>query len=390
MEKDLCVIYHECPICQGNMPKSGLFDSQKKTLLLLKVCYNIIVEAVQFSIMGYRMKKSVTIKDVAAYTGLSVGTVSMALNGSTKVAEKTKKTVEMAVKELGFRKNPFARSLSTKTSKIIGCIVPDITNQFYGEMVGHLQKELVERDYGMIVGFANEDRNQEARLISQFIDRGVDGIISVPVTDPKHDISQIRSLYEESFPLVFISAHYRDIPHYTVMADLEDGMYQLTFRFLKEGYRNIACVFGNLNLIPSSERLKGVKRAFDEAGVKFDSSCIYQANGVTYFGGYSVVSNFNEQKMPDVILAINDIVAMGIISALRTKGLKVPEEIKVAGFDDISNAAFLETPLTTVSQSIELMCKETVKLLLNRLAGKNTFTGIQKVPTELRIRESAY
>jgi len=336
------------------------------------------------------MKKSVTIKDVAAYTGLSVGTVSMALNGSEKIAEKTKKFVAMAAEELGFRKNPFARSLSTKKSRIIGCIVPDITNQYYGEMVGHLQKDLVERDYGLIVGFANEDRNQEARLISQFIDRGVDGIISVPVTDPKHDISQIRALYEDSFPIVFISAYYKEIPYYTVMADLEDGMYQITARFLEKGYRNMAFVFGDLNLIPSSERLKGVKRAYSVAGLEFDHSNIFQASGVTYLGGCSAVVNFTGHKKPDVIFTINDIMAMGIISALRAKGMRIPEDIKVAGFDDISNAAFLETPLTTVSQPIELMCRETVTLLLNRLEGKNVFSGIKKIQTTVIIRESAY
>lgn len=354
------------------------------------MCYNTIIEPVQLYLRVSMSKKPITIKDVASYTGLSVGTVSMALNDSEKIANKTKQVVTRAAKELGFKKNPFALSLSTKQSRIIGCIVPDITNQFYGEMVGFLQKELVERDYGLIVGFANEDRIQEARLITQFIDRGVDGIISVPVTDPKHDIAQIQTLYEDSFPIVFISAYYRSIPYATVMADLEDGMYQLTSWILNKGYKNISYVSGNLSLIPSSERLDGVKRAFRDADLTFSNSQIFQASGVTYLSGYEAVTALDMQHKPEVIFSVNDIMAIGIINALRAKKIQVPEDIMVAGFDDISQAAFLETPLTTVSQSLELMCKKTIDLLLQKLAGKTEFNGITKVPTTLKIRKSAF
>ena len=141
-------------------------------------------------------KKTVSIKDVAAYVGLSVGTVSMALNNSEKIAEKTKAIVKKAAEELGFKKNPFARSLSTQSSGMVGCIVPDLTNNFYGEMIAHLQRDLAEIGYGLVVGCSNESSKMENSLIDQFLDKGVDGIITVPVYELNPELSEIKKLYE--------------------------------------------------------------------------------------------------------------------------------------------------------------------------------------------------
>ena len=137
-------------------------------------------------------KKTVSIKDVAAYVGLSVGTVSMALNNSEKIAEKTKAIVKKAAEELGFKKNPFARSLSTQSSGMVGCIVPDLTNNFYGEMIAHLQRDLAEIGYGLVVGCSNESSKMENSLIEQFLDKGVDGIITVPVYELNPELSEIK------------------------------------------------------------------------------------------------------------------------------------------------------------------------------------------------------
>lgn len=335
------------------------------------------------------MKKT-TIKDVAKYTGVSVGTVSMALNDSEKISEKTKQIVREAAEKLNFKKNPFATSLSTQRSKTIGCIVPDITNQFYGEMVGFLQKYLEEYGYGLIIGFAKGNSKNEEKLIKQFIDRGVDGIISVPVDDPDYDIAPMHKLLKDNFPLVFIAAYYKEIPYYTVMSDLEGGMYQLTSEFLKKGYRDIVCLIGEDSLVPSADRILGFKRAFEEFGIPIDSSSMLRAEGVTFLGGYSaMIEKMIKQNLPEIIFTINDIMAMGVISALKSNGLRIPEDIQVAGFDDISIASYLETPLTTVHQPLDQMCKDTVALLMKRLAGEYTFDGIKKLPTSVVVRKSA-
>lgn len=333
-------------------------------------------------------KKTVSIKDVAAYVGLSVGTVSMALNNSEKIADKTKSIVKKAAEELGFKKNPFARSLSTQSSGMVGCIVPDLTNNFYGEMIAHLQADLAELGYGLVVGCSNESSRLENKLIEQFLDKGVDGIISVPVSEVDPDLTEIKKLIQRDYPIVFISSYYREIPRYTVMCDLKDGMYKLAKNMFDQGHRNFVIITGNKKLVPSGERVDGLMKAVKEFDIKVDDSNFIEADKVTFIGGYSAINDIYNEKKPDLVLAINDIMAMGIISSLKSQKVRIPEDVSVTGFDDIAIAAFQETPLTTVSQSLNQMSKRAVKLLLDRINKESQEFGVDRVPAEVVLRKS--
>lgn len=333
-------------------------------------------------------KKTVSIKDVAAYVGLSVGTVSMALNNSEKIADKTKSIVKKAAEELGFKKNPFARSLSTQSSGMVGCIVPDLTNNFYGEMIAHLQADLAELGYGLVVGCSNESSRLENKLIEQFLDKGVDGIISVPVSEVEPDLTEIKKLIQRDYPIVFISSYYREIPRYTVMCDLKDGMYKLAKNMFEQGHRNFVIITGNKKLVPSGERVDGLMKAVKEFDIKVDDSNFIEANKVTFIGGYSAINDIYNEKKPDLVLAINDIMAMGIISSLKSQKVRIPEDVSVTGFDDIAIAAFQETPLTTVSQSLNQMSKRAVKLLLDRINKESQEFGVDRVPAEVVLRKT--
>ena len=333
-------------------------------------------------------KKTVSIKDVAAYVGLSVGTVSMALNNSEKIADKTKSIVKKAAEELGFKKNPFARSLSTQSSGMVGCIVPDLTNNFYGEMIAHLQADLAELGYGLVVGCSNESSRLENKLIEQFLDKGVDGIISVPVSEVEPDLTEIKKLIQRDYPIVFISSYYREIPRYTVMCDLKDGMYKLAKNMFEQGHRNFVIITGNKKLVPSGERVDGLMKAVKEFDIKVDDSNFIEADKVTFIGGYSAINDIYNEKKPDLVLAINDIMAMGIISSLKSQKVRIPEDVSVTGFDDIAIAAFQETPLTTVSQSLNQMSKRAVKLLLDRINKESQEYGVDRVPAEVVLRKS--
>ena len=333
-------------------------------------------------------KKTVIIKYVAAYVGLSVGTFSMALNNSEKIADKTKSIVKKAAEELGFKKNPFARSLSTQSSGMVGCIVPDLTNNFYGEMIAHLQADLAELGYGLVVGCSNESSRLENKLIEQFLDKGVDGIISVPVSEVEPDLTEIKKLIQRDYPIVFISSYYREIPRYTVMCDLKDGMYKLAKNMFEQGHRNFVIITGNKKLVPSGERVDGLMKAVKEFDIKVDDSNFIEADKVTFIGGYSAINDIYNEKKPDLVLAINDIMAMGIISSLKSQKVRIPEDVSVTGFDDIAIAAFQETPLTTVSQSLNQMSKRAVKLLLDRINKESQEFGVDRVPAEVVLRKS--
>ena len=242
--------------------------------------------------------------------------------------------------------------------------------------------------YILLIGCTNESSREENNLINQFIDRGVDGIITVPVSDSSLDLDGIRKLVDSDFPIVFISAYYRDIPRYTVMCDLKDGMYQLTKKMVEGGHRNIVLVTGKKDHVASMERVAGFRKAIDEMNIPSISYSFIESEKVTFLGGYSAINNVYFEKKPDLVMAINDIMAMGIISSLKSQNVRIPDDVSVSGFDDISIAEFQETPLTTVSQSMKEMCSSAVSLLIKRISGKDKDSGVTYVPSFVVERKS--
>ena len=333
------------------------------------------------------MKKAVTIKDVARHAGLSVGTVSMALNNSSRIADETKEAVRKAVTELGYRANPFGRFLSTNTSLSIGCLVPDLTNPFYGQLLESIQGEVEKKGYSLLIGLTNEKSNTENKLINKFIDQGVDGIMMVPSTDTKRDLRVIEKLLSDRFPLSFISSNYPEFPVNTVMSDLRTGSYMMAKHLISIGQKKIVLVSGNKEFVQFDERIKGYEDAYSEAAMDFDRSWIIESDVVTYQGGYNAVQGVYEEKKPDAIMAINDVMAMGIIGQLKANGIRVPFDVSVAGYDDLTISAIQETPLSTVKQNFAAMGSEAVSMLFRLIKGGEP-EGVVRIPVELILRKS--
>ncbi len=331
----------------------------------------------------------ITIKDVAALAGVSVGTASMALNDSPKVSAETKKNVMAVVQKLGYRRDPYARSLSLSSSRSIGFLAPGFRNPFFGEVAEALQLAVEERNNSLMFGITNDSTEQEAKIVDQFLDRGVDGLIIIPAEDSEPDLSHIRNLLNHDFPLVFLTGYYPEIPFHAVMADLAEGSYELTKGMLLAGLRNIIMIAGNPALIPFRERIEGFRRALGECGAAFDESKVIISDGMSYEGGYAAIDKVYDEIKPDGIIAINDVMAMGVISRLRSKGIRVPEDVSVAGYDDISVSSIQETPLTTVEQPIALMCSEAVDMLFAIMEGRAAPEGVVRLPVSVRHRRSA-
>lgn len=329
-----------------------------------------------------------TIKDVAALAGVSVGTVSMALNDSVKISPKTKQSVLDAVDKLDYRRNPFARSLSLSSSRSIGFLIPDLTNPFFGVMAGCLQQSVEARKNSLMFGLTNESSAREARLVDQFLDHGVDGLVIVPVIEDNPDLTHVYSLLQREFPLVFLSSHYHAIPQHCVMADLAFGSYELTGHLLDTGHKRIIIVSGNRSLIPFKERIAGFYRAFQERDISVDDSQIVIADGMSYHGGYTAIAKVFDVLKPDAIIAINDVMAMGIISHLRANGIRVPEDVSVAGFDDLSISAIQETPLTTVRQPLDEMCSQAIEMLFSLMESRPVPDLPVKLPAPVMYRKS--
>ncbi|MGI5174342.1 LacI family DNA-binding transcriptional regulator [Treponema sp. OMZ 840] len=331
----------------------------------------------------------ITIKDVAAAAGVSVGTASMAINNSPRISAQTKHLVLDTVTRLNYRPNPYARSFSLSSSNTIGFLVPDLLNSFFGEMAGYLQKEVERRGKALMFGLTNESSKQEAKLTHQFIDRGIDGLIIVPVIENKPDLSHIYKLQEDNFPFVFISSYYKHISANCVMTDLYKGSYDLTLELLDSGHRYIILISGNPHLVPFAERIRGFIQAHKDRHIPFSENQIITTLSMSFQGGYDAIRKVYFARKIDAILAINDVMAMGIIGSLRACGVRIPEDVSVAGYDDISIAGLQETPLSTVHQPLDEMSRIAVDMLFRHIEGDTTITKPICLKPTLILRKSS-
>lgn len=339
--------------------------------------------------MGAKHMRS-TIRDVAALANVSVGTVSMVLNGSDKITEQTAKKVMDAVAKVNYRRNPHARSLSSSRSYTIGLAMTDLTNPFFGMMVGHLQREIDRHGYSLILGMTKNSVEQEKKLIEKFLDAGVDGVLIVPAHERNPELSHIYQLISHRMPFAYVSTYYTGTKGSCVMTDLAKGSYDLTKYLLDMNHKNIAFISGYRELVLSDQRIKGFIRAHRDRGIEIRYDQILETEP-DFQSGYDAARRVFERFRPDAIMTINDVMSMGVMAYLHEINMRVPEDISVAGYDDLLFSSMLETPLTTVRQPIKEMCRQAVDMLFGAIEEDDGCRAEAKrvlLEPELMIRKS--
>lgn len=319
---------------------------------------------------------SITIKDVARLANVSLGTASMALNGKSSVNEQTKLKVLEAAQKLKYKPNHAARSLITNKSSTIGLIITDITNPFFGLIISHIQKIAEEAGYNMLLGISNDKIEKEKKAIEYIVSRNVEGFIIVPTLEEGKDLEHLYNLKTNDIPFVFITSAYKGIEADCVMTDLGQGTYELTDHLIKTGHKKIFIISGPKELLLSSKRTEGYKNALRQNGLEYRDEWIFESYP-DFSGGYNTANDIIKQELPDAIITINDMLALGVLKSLKEHKIKVPEKISVAGYDDLIFSSIVDTPLTTVSQPIFEMCREALELLFKRIDG-NTDPLVKK------------
>lgn len=331
---------------------------------------------------------NVTIRDVAALAKVSVGTVSMVLNNSDKVKPKTRELVLRTVEKLNYKRNPYARSLSLNKSHAIGLIVTDLTNPYFGMIVEHLQREIDTRANSLVIGVSQDTIRLEKMLVERLVGSGVDGLIFVPAYEQNPQLSHIYDLVTRKFPMVSLTTYYEGVPCGCVMTDLAKGSYDMTKYLLEAGYRDILFLCGFRELILSKMRLDGFLRAHRDAGLSVRTDQIVEAPQPNFQSGYEATKEFLKRHTPDAIMSINDVLSMGVMGYLHEAGVRVPEDISVAGYDDLIYSGMLETPLTTVRQPIGDMCAAAVDMLFSLIDGEEAPEHPVLMEPKLTIRAS--
>lgn len=309
---------------------------------------------------------STTIKHVAKLAGVSVATVSRVINGTKTVSQETSLRVIKAINETSFKPNAVARSLAGKKSNMIGVVVNDITNMYFGELLAAIERTATYYNYSTILCNSNGDKKLELDNFYLLKEKGVDGII---FTVHKNIQEGVQEFIEKNY-MPTISLNRPCHGTLSIRVDNKLESYKATKFLIESGHRNIANIRGYSDDDASGvNRYEGYKMAITEAGILLKPSMI--ANGdFTIESGYDACEKLMMlNKNITAIICANDEMALGALNYLFDKDISVPGEISIMGFDDIKISKFIRPRLTTVHQPILEIGNLSAKILIDRING---------------------
>jgi LacI family transcriptional regulator len=316
---------------------------------------------------------SIKLRDIARAANVSEATVSLALNNREGVNAETKKRVREIAREYGYLPNAIARRLSQSKSRTIGLVISDLENPYFGKLAQFVDGNIRKSGYSTVIGISNDEPGLESVMIRNFISSRVDGILIAPTNSQNDDLGYIRQIQDvHDIPLVFITSLYPGVSAPVVMADLEDGTHQLVSYLLNMGHRNIYFLAGKHDIIPTAYRMEGYRKAFQERGLESYDDRLCECMKFNFDEAYNSTSRLLKSSGNiDAIITINDVMALGVLKALLDNGIRIPEDISVAGYDNMIFSSISTIPITTVSQDIELMSGIAVDMLLRRINSEN-------------------
>ncbi|TXK47444.1 LacI family transcriptional regulator [Pontibacter qinzhouensis] len=297
------------------------------------------------------MKKQVqhTIKDVAAALGLSVSTVSRALNNHPHISQETKQRVQEVVEKLDYRHNALAASLRNSRSNMIGLIAPRITMYFQSTVITAIQNKLHEYGYNLMVCQSNDLPAIEKELVKVMYASRVEGLI-VSSTLYTEDFSHFDIFNRANIPLVFYDRVPREYPAHKIQGDDYQGGYQTTRHLLEQGARQIAYITGPLSCKLYSDRYEGYKKALREFEVEPNDNLIFchELNKENALQTCELL--FADGTFPEAVFAGNDTTAVAVVQYAKERGIAVPAQLKVTGYSNDSRTEIIEPPITSVEQ----------------------------------------
>ncbi len=330
-----------------------------------------------------------TIKDVAQLSKVSATTVSLILNNKAiRASEETRARVFEAARQLGYEPNPIAVALITKKSHTVGLILPNIGNFFFSELSKLVERELDRHQYALLFGNSMGTAEKDLDYLKLFINKGVDGIIFVRSSKSS---ANYAARFEEivrstQVPVVMTDRVIENEVASSVSVNHELGGYLAAKHLLELGHRRIGCITAEPTLDNVIARLDGYRRALTEFGVKYDPDLICSGNFSISTGNTLMPSLL--EKGVTAVFAFNDLIAIGAYRACTRRGLRIPEDISIVGYDDIILSEIPDRPLTTVHQPIELIAKEAVDLLLSLIDTKEKYKKDVILQPKLIVRES--
>jgi len=326
----------------------------------------------------------IKLEDVAKRVGMSKSTVSLALNGSSKVNLETRRRILQTAREMGYSPNPHARKLVMRKSNMIGLIVPDIQNVYYASLVDNISRGLRNSGYGLFISISENSRKREKQIVQEMIENRMDGVLLVPLNKPNDDVSYLSTLDAADIPVVYITSVYPAAPKPYVMCNLYSGMRMMVRLLYDQGCRKIALMTGPSDVYCMDQRDRGYRDEMRALQLTYEN--ILRLEEVTYASALAQIQRLRPLDM-DAIVCVNDMMALGVINALGAEGIKVPGNIAVAGYDDLIFSRISSIPITTVRQDLAAVADSSTRMILGLIENFETEKEVV-IDCRLIIRDS--
>lgn len=306
-----------------------------------------------------------TMKDIARLAGVSTSTVSHVINKSRYVSEEISLRVNKAAEELNYAPSALARSLKVNRTRTLGMIVTTSTNPFFGEVVKGVERRCYQQNYNLVLCNTEGDNERMRSSIDTLLQKRVDGLILMCSTlegeriDIFERYADIPVVVMDWGPIHFASDKIQD--------NSLRGGYLAAKCLIDAGHSQIGCITGPLNRHQAQMRYEGYKRAMNEKGLEIKANWIVESD-FECEGGYQAFQTlYQSGPLPSALFVSNDMMAMGVINAAAQKGIRIPEDLSLVGYDDIHIAKFMTPALTTIHQPKYRLGQAAVDTLLNKL-----------------------
>lgn len=335
---------------------------------------------------------SVSIKDVARLAGVSISTVSNVLRGNKAVSDSLRQQVHNAVQKLGYQPNPIASGLKSKSTMSIAIAIADIHRIFFPQVIKGIQEVCSERGYLVNICDTNDSLAEEQRVIQNLVGNWVDGIILDSVCDGA-DAEYIAALGRhfkgrKRIPCVSLERDFHAQGIDSVVVHNARGGEMAAQHLIETGCTRFVYLSGPPAAGLSAERLRGFCQALSQRGLQFPHSHVLQADYAPA-SGYRAMRDFLQREVSfDGVFAASDQLAIGAIKAMREVGLRIPEDVRIVGFDNTFVASFVEPSLTTIHVPKLQMGRRAAELLLERIANPDRPAELVEVPIRLVVRQS--
>jgi len=306
--------------------------------------------------------KRIKMIDIAKEAGVSITTVSHVINNTKKVKDKTAKKVRAAIEKFNYFKSIPASALRGKSTKLVGLIIPDISNPIMSKLSRDIEEIFYVEGYNITIGNSQNNLEKEIFYINDLLSRYVDAIVILPVNQ-KSEYLQI--VLDNHVPLIIIDREIYNLDADFIFIDNFEGSYQATQFLINNGHRKIGYIERPYDLSHNIERFRGYIKALNDNNLKFDKKYWVRASGFKYLDGYkAMIDILSRSDLPTAILCFDDVMALGGIRAITEAGFKIPEDFSIIGFDDTAINKYLFRPLSSVSWPTKKIAEEALRIII--------------------------